>query len=110
MGVGAVYVILPVIAALMRPVVGALADATHRHKLVFLCLLVVTTIGYAALNFLPAAPAPPLTADVQLGCGPAAFVRQCAHREAHCHAARLSAAAGAALAQGTRAELWQPGQ
>ncbi|XP_043226818.1 major facilitator superfamily domain-containing protein 6-like [Amphibalanus amphitrite] len=94
-GVGAVYVVLPVVAALMRPVVGAIADATHRHKLVFFCLLVVTTVGYITLNFLPAAPPAPLAAAVQLKCGPAAFVKQCADREAHCHAARLTAAAGA---------------
>ena len=94
LGVGAVYVILPVVAALLRPAVGALADATHRHKLVFLCLLVVTTVGYAALNFLPAAPPAPQAAAVQVDCYLETFIKQCAAEDAHCHAARLTAAVG----------------
>ncbi|XP_037071402.1 uncharacterized protein LOC119092549 [Pollicipes pollicipes] len=99
-GVGTIYLALPVLASLMRPLVGGLADATHRHKLVFLLLLTVTTVGYAALHFLPPLPAAPsaLSADVQLDCGGQTFVRVCAGQHPSCHAQQLAAAAHNATA------------
>lgn len=72
-GLGIIYLLMPVLAAVLRPAIGWLADATRQHKAVFLTTLLVTIAGYLSLAFIPpythqSSTAEPLALEVGLSC------------------------------------------
>src|SRR5690349_15390854 len=55
--VGFIYAILPVVGLFAKIVVGAFADAYHRHKLVFLVSQAVTLVAFCCIWAIPQVPA-----------------------------------------------------
>ncbi|XP_017136580.1 major facilitator superfamily domain-containing protein 6-like protein A isoform X1 [Drosophila miranda] len=64
--VGTMYMILPIIGMLAKPLFGYLADRYHRHRLLFLCGQVITGIAFFLIMFVPAIDKP--LPEVQFHC------------------------------------------